>query len=120
MSPLDSCLLVGWMHLAVRSKSARKILNKVTYKCDACDRYDEYFVQILASIKPATYHTICIDCLDEETWQTKISLKESTTKKDSANGSTKSVSKTTKSPSPARSEDSGVATSTSHWADESW
>ena len=108
------------MHLAVRSKSARKILNKTYHDCDACGNKVEYFVQILASIKKATYHTVCINCYEDDTWQTKISRKAVITKEKLPSGSTKKVSKHRESHSQDRSEENGQEIFTSHWTDDMW
>ena len=77
------------MHLALRSKSIKKRLyDKVgaSYPCDACGNKTPWFVCILATEKPATYHTICIDCYEAKTWQAKVAQKETTTKDHSLNG----------------------------------
>ena len=47
--------------------------------CDACHTVSKWFVCILASMKPAMYHTICLDCYQEDTWQVKVASKEITT-----------------------------------------
>ena len=108
------------MHLAVRSKSARKILNKTHHECDACGNRVEYFVQILASIKKATYHTICMSCYEDDRWQTKISRKAVTMREKLPSGSTTKASKQKESPSQDRLEENGQEISTSHWTDDIW
>jgi hypothetical protein len=108
------------MHLALRSKSAGTKIKEGTVKCDSCNTITKYFVAILASFKPAKYHMICISCYEDDTWQTRISRKELTTKTGSSSGSMESGSKQKKSHSQGRSEESGAETSTSHWTDGIW
>ena len=118
--PSGSCCRVGLIHLVAKSKSLKSRMETGTATCEACYTKTEWFVAMLHSYKPTKHYIICLNCYERDTWQTTISQRELTMKNGSANGSKKSASKTTASPSQVRSEVSGQETSISQaWWDES-
>ena len=107
------------MHLARRSKSVRTKIKSGTCECDSCGIVTEYFVAILHSEKPASYHMVCLDCYEKDTWETRISRKVATTKDGSSSGLKNKKSKQKKFHSQDRLEENTQATSTyRHWWDE--
>ena len=117
---LGSCLPAGQTLLAARSRSTSKKLRQQSATCEACGVNSDMFLAILANIEPVRHYIICLDCYQGDTWQTKINLKELTTKTGSSNGSRKSVSKPRKYRSVVRSEENTRETSTSKSMDENW
>ena len=115
-----SCLRVGQMHLAVRSRSTSKKLRQESATCEACDIVTDLFVAILANIEPVRHYIICLDCYQRDTWQTKINLKELTTKTGSSNGSQKLASKQKEYHSAVPLEENTQVTSTSTSTEENW
>ena len=121
--PQVSYSVVGWTHLALRSKSVKKRLeDKIgqACKCDACNRMSVYFVCILATLKPATYYTVCDNCYTEDTWQEKIVRKEITTSVGSSSGSQNSASKPRGNHSQGRWEESIAETLSGNSEDTDW
>ena len=87
------------MHLAARSRSTSKKLRQQSATCEACGIVSDLFLAILSNIEPVRHYIICLDCYQRDTWQTKINLKELTTKTGLLNGSQESASKQRKYPS---------------------
>jgi len=107
------------MHLARRSKSVRTKIKSGTCECDSCGIVTEYFVAILHSEKPASYHMVCLDCYERDIWETRISKKVAIMKGGSASDSKTKRSKQRKSHSQDLSVENTQETSTSlHWWDE--
>ena len=88
--------------------------------CDACHTVSKWFVCILASMKPAMYHTICLDCYQEDTWQVKVASKEITTSVGSSRGYKPWVSKRKGNHSADRWEENIVGTSSGNSEDSDW
>tara|TARA_X000001382_G_scaffold99805_1_gene74294 strand:+ start:2574 stop:2891 length:318 start_codon:yes stop_codon:yes gene_type:complete len=78
--------------LGYKSKSKRKVTpRKIT--CESCNLNTDLFVAMLKSIEPTKHYLICLNCYEEDIWQTRIATKEATTKGGSSNGSSHSALK---------------------------
>ena len=89
-----------------KSKKGKQYIN-----CIACEIKTEWFVAILKNNHARTMNKhwyVCLNCYEEDRWQTATRTKEPTTKSGLSNGSTKSKrqSKRKGNPSQAAWEES--------------
>ena len=104
------------------SKSRKK---KVTITCVSCESNTEWFVAILKNNSGRStqkHWYVCLNCYEEDKWQTVTRAKEHTTKSGLSIGLTKSKrrSKRNASPSQAVWEENILATSSFKSKDLKW
>ncbi len=102
--------------MATKSK-----LKKGMAKCDSCQHNVKNFVAILKQGHERTtqkHWFVCLDCYEDDRWQTKISRRVATTSARLSNGYNRSASKRNVSPSQEAWEESIAATSNSNSKEE--
>ena len=65
---------------AKNRRTKKKLNGGRPQACEACGVYTHWFVYPVASANPPSWYTICLDCYQENQWQTRIATKETTTK----------------------------------------
>ena len=107
--------------MPAKNRRIKKNLNQgKSQTCEACGVVTPWFVCPVAGINPPSWYTICLDCYQENQWQTKIATRETTTKGGSSTGYKNSASQPNASPSQAHSEENTPATSSGNSDDLSW